>query len=1185
MPGEKSLINYQGLLCLFLLFMTCNLTQAQVKFNEILSSNIYGLCDEDGDFHDWIEIINASGDSINLGDYFLSDNISDSAKWQFPEMKLASNDYQLVFASGKDRKVMVKGWNTIINKGDEWRYKVPNAAVDDAWKNSDFDDSQWLKGKSGFGYGDDDDETLLQGVMSVFVRRSFHIAKLDEVVQMVLHLDYDDGFVAYINGVEIARDRLGNAGSYVSYNQAADDYNHEAQMYQGLPPNQFEILNWKDFVHEGDNVLAIQVHNHSTSSSDLSCIPYLSVGLKSGDTFNASSDLGLPSSYLHANFKIKADGESLYLFHHKELADSVTSIRLMADISYGRSPQQNDEWLFYAVPTPGGANGDDGAGELFTDSVSFSVPGGIYAMAQQIELLVPGDNTGEIYYTTDGTIPDKESTLYQQALDITDVSVIKARAYIAGHLPGPVTTHSYIIGKVHDMPVVSLSTEPGNLWDYQTGIYEMGPNASSDNPHFGANFWQDWERPVNFEYYDKEGNACINQGAGIKIFGAWSRAHPQKSFALFARKEYGDGSFSYRFFDKRSNDKYEALVLRNSGNAFYGTHLHDAFMTDLMHGSDIEMQAFQPTAVYINGAYWGVMNLREKVNEHFISDNTGADADEVNILEKNGDIVNGNNDDYQDLLTFISSNSLVSDENYQKVASIIDIDNYIEYQLIQTYIDNRDWPGNNIKFWNTNSIRGKYRWILYDTDFGFGLYGNENYKHNSLKDALAPNGPNWPNPPWSTLLFRRLITNRDFKEKMGVKANDLLNTIWKSSHVNQVVDSIKSLYVNEMPGHCQRWGLSYENWSNEVNRLKIFAYNRPNYYLNDIKEVLGYQSNHAIIVDTQDDNMGTVKVNSICPESYPFYGSYFNGSEITLKAMPRPGYKFAGWRGDNTSKSLSVKHLVEDEASIEAMFTKASEDDVQVIINEVFYKSGENIKPSDWVEIYNAGSTAVDLKNWTFSDGKQDSAFVFDNARILYPDEYLVICKNKENFKTTYPCVRNLVGEILFGLSSQGDNLRLYNAQGQLMDAVDYYPNGNWPTEANGMGASIELIQPHENNELAANWKASHDGGTPGERNRNYTDVGLFDRPYALNASLKCVPNPVTKSSVVTFTITDAGSYSWQLYDSRGKVLSQSYRQTYSPGKYSVSIPELTNESLVKGMYFLQLRGADGAESIKLIYL
>ena len=89
----------------------------------------------------------------------------------------------------------------------------------------------------------------------------------------------------------------------------------------------------------------------------------------------------------------------------------------------------------------------------------------------------------------------------------------------------------------------------------------------------------------------------------------------------------------------------------------------------------------------------------------------------------------------------------------------IDIENFIIYQVAQIYFDNTDWPGNNIKFWRPEN--GKWKWILYDTDFGFGIWGNNNYQNNTLSFALQSNGPGWPNPPWSTLLFRRLVQNID----------------------------------------------------------------------------------------------------------------------------------------------------------------------------------------------------------------------------------------------------------------------------------------------------------------------------------------------------------------------------------------------------------------------------------------
>ncbi len=639
-----NLFSHARVLLLVSLFLFQYLqSTAQLKLNEMVSSNITQLADEDGDYPDWVELLNTSQEAINFGEYTITDDLSDTLKWQFPSVTMAPGSYQVVFASGKDRSNPVNTWHTIIDKGDSFNYLIPDHEIGDGWKGTGFDDQSWLSGPSGFGYGDDDDATSTGVVMSLFVRKEFTVSNIEDLVQLVLHLDYDDGFIAYINGVEVARDNLGTPGEKVAYNAPADDYNHEAQMYQGLPPNKFEIHEWDNILRTGTNVLAIEVHNFSTSSSDLSCIPILSLGLKTTEDHPVSTHVNLPQSYLHTNFKIKAGGEAIYLFHQKELVDSIGAVRVPSDISYGRQPDGGWEWRYFQNPTPFASNGEMGVETLMTDSVSFSHLGGHYNQAFDLDLTIPDNDTGLIYYTTDGSVPDESSLLYEEPIHIHADAVIRARAIVEGQLSGPVITNTYVLGRTHSFPIVCLSTNPDNFWDYHTGIYVKGPNAEADNPHFGANFWQDWERPVHFEYYDKEGNKQIDQGAGVKIFGAYSRAHPQKSLSLFARKEYGDGAFSYRFFTSKDHDKYEALVLRNAGNSFWDTHFRDAFMTTAMKDIGLEYQAFQPTAVYINGEYWGVLNMREKVNEHFIADNTGAKSDSVNILEMDGATVHGEN--------------------------------------------------------------------------------------------------------------------------------------------------------------------------------------------------------------------------------------------------------------------------------------------------------------------------------------------------------------------------------------------------------------------------------------------------------------------------------------------------------------------------------------------------------------
>lgn len=367
--------------------------------------------------------------------------------------------------------------------------------------------------------------------------------------------------------------------------------------------------------------------------------------------------------------------------------------------------------------------------------------------------------TDSIFYTIDGSEPTQNDQLYSSPINLWKTTSIRARIIRSGHLPGAITTQTYLINESHNLPIVSVNTDPVNLWDQEYGIYVMGNNAENEFPHFGANFWEDWERPAHIEMYETDGSLAFQLDAGIKIFGAWSRGHPQKSISIHARKSYGADGINYKIFKEKDISKFETIILRNSGNDFNNTMLRDAYCNRIVSTLELDQQAYRPAIVYLNGEYWGIQNIREKVNEEFIAANHGIQEDQIDILEGNGEAVKGNAEHYEALLEYLYTHSLSIDENYDYIKTQIDIDNFIKYQLSEIFIDNRDWPGNNVKFWRERSPIGKWRWIMYDSDFGFDTWGNENKSFNTLNFALEPNGPGWPNPLWSTFILRKLTEN------------------------------------------------------------------------------------------------------------------------------------------------------------------------------------------------------------------------------------------------------------------------------------------------------------------------------------------------------------------------------------------------------------------------------------------
>ncbi|HJX72376.1 MAG TPA: lamin tail domain-containing protein, partial [Bacteroidales bacterium] len=183
-----------------------------VVINEIMPLNGSTLADMDGEYSDWIELYNAGDLAVDLSGYGLTDNVMLPFKWTFPSVGMPPQGFLLVFASDKDRRDMALNWETIIDWGDTWKYIVPGSEPPAAWRNTGFDDSAWNSGKSGFGYGDNDDSTVLSQTLSVFIRKSFIMDDVSTCKKALLHIDYDDGFVAYLNGHEIARGNIGTPG-------------------------------------------------------------------------------------------------------------------------------------------------------------------------------------------------------------------------------------------------------------------------------------------------------------------------------------------------------------------------------------------------------------------------------------------------------------------------------------------------------------------------------------------------------------------------------------------------------------------------------------------------------------------------------------------------------------------------------------------------------------------------------------------------------------------------------------------------------------------------------------------------------------------------------------------------------------------------------------------------------------
>jgi hypothetical protein len=605
-----------------------------------------------------------------------------------------------------------------------------------------------------------------------------------------------------------------------------------------INPDLYMRTDWIEIYNEGENSIDLSSYSLSDKPDNLDKWEF-----PDGTTIGPGSFLlvwadeaGELQTGLHSNFKLNVSGETLFLTDNQGfLIDSISYSRQFEDVSYGKN--DTGTLVYFSNPTPGEPN-DEASSYRLAVGISYNPPPGIYNDYQMVELSWH-DSSAVIHYTLDGSEPDENSDIYGGPIGIVNNTIIRTKIWAAGYLPGWIETATYLIGDTFNLPVFSLVTDPINLWDDVRGIYVEGTNGitgyCSDIP---VNWNQDWERPVSLEFFGNSGTRKLFADGGIKIHGGCSRTAPMKSFGYLSRNEYGSNELRYPFFrEKEDVTWFKDLIFRNSGNDFWYTMMRDGIIQAVAKSNmDIDKQAFEPVILFLNGEYWGIYNLREDVNEHYFRSNFGIPPEEIDLLKTYNQVVSGTGIYFANLESYMESHNLAVQANYDYVADQIDINEYINYQITEMFFANRDWPGNNQKYWRHRTTNGKWRWIMFDMDYTWGLY-DFNPAIDMFTFCTATDEPGWPNPPGATFLFRKLLENRGFREQFIMTYMMHLNTTFQPANVIHFIDSMQTTIYDEFPAHIARWSQpwSMDQWNANVEELRNFARMRPDYVWNNMK--------------------------------------------------------------------------------------------------------------------------------------------------------------------------------------------------------------------------------------------------------------------------------------------------------------------------------------------------------------
>lgn len=606
------------------------------------------------------------------------------------------------------------------------------------------------------------------------------------------------------------------------------------------------------------------------------------------------------SGGLHTSFRLSYQGDAVYLLDQADqVMDKLEFGPIRPDQSCGRlSLTANGETVIFATPTPAGPNTIASAKTGYAAEPVFSLAPGFYQEPQT--LIIQYDTTAtSVYYSTDGSFPDSSSIRYVGPLILDSCIVIKAISIPKDNqfLCSRIVTCSYFIHFSTTLPVFSISTDPYNLWDWNHGIYVLGPNASTVYPYFGANFWQDWEVPTHVEFFETNKERILDQDAGLSINGgSVSRTRPMQSLRLTAREKFGESRFRYPFFEQKPLDHFKNIVLRNSSGDYNKTHFRDGSLHKLMIGNvDIDLLCYRPAVVFINGRYWGIQNIREKFSKFYLHENHDVDPDNLDILEEDSTVIQGDYTAFNAMYDFITHSDLTDNLIYDSVCNLLDIRSLSDYFIAETFLSNIDWPYNNIKYWRERIPGSKWRYLLMDLDISLGNYGWAPASMDILGRMLGPYG----DKNRHVHILRKLLANNTFREYFINRYADLVNTLFTSDHLSSHIQSVVNILEPEMPRHFSRWGSSMENWYHEIDSV-VYPYieERPEVALQNIQDQFGLNKQVQLHLQSWPPNACSIHINTISPE-LPWEGTYFDGVPVTLTVIPKPGFLFSGWLSDH----------------------------------------------------------------------------------------------------------------------------------------------------------------------------------------------------------------------------------------------------------------------------------------------
>lgn len=752
---------------------------------------------------------------------------------------------------------------------------------------------------------------------------------------------------------------------------------------KSLKDGEGDSPDWIELYNSGSKPVSLKGCSLSDDKNDLKKWTFPDISIGAGKYLIVfASDKDLKKDELHTNFKLSGGNDTLFLSDAQgSVVEEIPLPETTQDETYGRLPNGSGDFKVLSA-TPG--KGNDSAKSTKLASPIFSDKSGFYDGS--FKLTISASKGTTIYYTTDGSLPSTGSKKYSSPITVSDRSneratlmfqrgttvdsnseyfpsenfprgtVIRAIAVDSNGKKSDAVTATYFIGssftsKFKNVAVISVTADPKDLHNSKTGIFVAG-NVFSDwrkkNPsgtldgNTPANFNQrgrEWEREVHIDFFVNLKQE-FSTNAGMRVQGGWSRNNQQKSMKFYMRSEYGDSNLDYKLFEGNLNyyngktiKNYKRFMLRNGGNDQFSLKFKCPWTQSLVTDLEFATQDGRLAVCFLNGEYWGMYTLNDVYDDSYVEQNYGVPEDDV-ILVKVGELEEGVESDfklYQDAVKFIENSDMTKEDNYQKACELFDIQSLLDYFATEIYIGNQDWIWNNWACWRSRTATGedsafqdgKWRFMLYDTEYSMDLYGvGADYKFDLLKELVSKKDGHFGK------LFSSLMKNKDFKQRFIITIEKVANVNFNPQYASNELTRFYNEYSPYLKDHFKRFigWQSVGGISNNVAGWKKWLTNRRDYLPTMLKNDLSLSSAsvNSLSLSVSSEAGGDIYLEGIKVRftSNKWEGKFLPGYKIVLKAEAKDGYVFTGWSGDFNGKDASIRINPTKKLNLKANFAK-----------------------------------------------------------------------------------------------------------------------------------------------------------------------------------------------------------------------------------------------------------------------